>query len=120
MLHTSIIFQNAITQDVYNSSIFHDVHVKEISCILDRLCFDLYTLDIYYCRPRYQSENFLSVCGVKPTYVNWARGEPNDVGGKEGCAYLKTSGVQQGKWNDAKCSSVSFHYICEFNYLRCK
>ena len=76
--------------------------------------------DIYYYRPRDQSaDKFLSVCGVKPTYTNWAASEPNDSGGRENCVHFYTGGVKVGQWNDGKCAS-KIHYICEFNYLRCK
>ena len=70
-------------------------------------------------RPRYQPDQFFSVCGVTPSYTNWWRTEPNDAGGKEGCVTMYTRGNRRGAWNDISCSSYH-HYICEFNYNRCK
>ncbi len=62
-------------------------------------------------------KKFNTVCGIKPTFTNWRRGEPNDVGGIENCAEI----VMQwnGKWNDSKCHHA-LAYICQQSYPRCK
>lgn len=73
----------------------------------------------YFCRPRYQPNQFLTVCGKTPIYQNWATGEPNDENQQEGCGQLYTGTFRHGKWNDKECFH-SIQYICEFNYLRCE
>ena len=40
--------------------------------------------------------------------TSWAEGEPNDSGGVEDCAELRTDGL----WNDRDCASA-LSYICE-------
>ena len=106
-----MIYQHAPIAFVYNAS---------LSWCLCQENVNNHIFDIYYYRPRDQSaDKFLSVCGVKPTYTNWAASEPNDSGGRENCVHFYTGGVKVGQWNDGKCAST-IHYICEFNYLRCK
>ncbi|XP_042308807.1 hepatic lectin-like [Sceloporus undulatus] len=41
-------------------------------------------------------------------FTYWARGEPNNDGGRENCAHLWTD----GKWNDVYCTYPCY-YICE-------
>ncbi|XP_038074341.1 perlucin-like protein [Patiria miniata] len=50
--------------------------------------------------------------GSKPTYENWAPGEPNNSG-DEDCAQIY---VNSKEWNDAGCSSAIWHYVCQLNY----
>ena len=60
---------------------------------------------------------FHTVCGMKPTFTNWRKGEPNDSGGNENCAEI----VMQwnGKWNDQSCHDTRA-YVCQLSYPRCK
>ena len=49
--------------------------------------------------------------GQTPAYQNWAQGEPNNDGGREGrCAILWLAAG--GAWNDAACSE-SLPYACQ-------
>ncbi|CAB3990898.1 pulmonary surfactant-associated D, partial [Paramuricea clavata] len=68
--------------------------------------------------PRYQHTNFHTVAGRSATYLNWAAGQPNDVGGSQDCVYMYTSNDKLGKWNDEGCV-WPHHYICESKYHRC-
>ncbi|XP_078328082.1 perlucin-like protein [Crassostrea virginica] len=43
----------------------------------------------------------------RPHYINWWKGEPNNVSGNEHCVmYVKRTG-----WNDEKCS-LKLNYVC--------
>ena len=65
----------------------------------------------------------LESTGRKPSYTNWAAGEPNDHGGED-CAHLRIEpGTNIVAWNDHECNSKrdeifhwqkhTFHAICE-------
>ena len=66
----------------------------------------------------------LESTGRKPSYTNWAAGEPNDADGGEDCAHLRIEpGTNIVAWNDHECNSKrdeifhwqkhTFHAICE-------
>ena len=66
----------------------------------------------------------LESTGRKPSYTNWAAGEPNDAAGGEDCAHLRIEpGTNIVAWNDHECNSKrdeifhwqkhTFHAICE-------
>lgn len=44
------------------------------------------------------------------TFSKWEAHEPNNMGGKEGCALLH----DDGHWNDIPCSA-HFHIVCELH-----
>lgn len=55
---------------------------------------------------------WLGLDGSRPTYTPWASGEPNNYGGNEDCAHMrsKSSGY---KWNDVACHLYSLPHVCE-------
>ena len=60
--------------------------------------------------PRDKSR-WIWVDGTRVIYSHWHQGEPNNIGGNEGCGMMYHG---TGKWNDGRCS-YSFHYLCETN-----
>ena len=64
--------------------------------------------------------------GLKPSYLNWHKGEPNNHR-DEDCARMRTYSRQKDTWADAKCDSESltylnygrhyFHALCEYDSL---
>ncbi len=52
----------------------------------------------------FQSEgNFVwESSGAPLSYLNWFEGEPNNLGGNEGCMHFRTD----GQWNDRPCQLV--------------
>uniref|UniRef100_A0A8C8RTQ5 C-type lectin domain-containing protein n=1 Tax=Pelusios castaneus TaxID=367368 RepID=A0A8C8RTQ5_9SAUR len=53
---------------------------------------------------------FLYLNGEPVTYTNWAKGEPNNSNKGEDCVVL----YDNGKWNDADCSTSRVLVVCEF------
>ena len=58
---------------------------------------------------KHQDGQFYTVYGTKPSYTDWAPGEPNNSGGNEDCAHFAFSFL---KWNDVPCSH-QYHFICK-------
>ncbi|XP_076981405.1 mannose-binding protein C [Tamandua tetradactyla] len=52
---------------------------------------------------------FVDLMGIRQTYQNWNRGEPNNANSGEQCVVM----LKDGKWNDITCSD-SFIAVCEF------
>ena len=63
--------------------------------------------------------------GLKPSYLNWAWGEPNNKWGKEDCAQLSFGSKSSWRdtWFDVNCHSDTqnpsslwtMHALCEFD-----
>ena len=63
---------------------------------------------------RHSDTKFYTVEGVKPSYTNWAPGEPNSPN-SEHCGHFWNN---KGQWNDIPCSH-NFNFICQ-QPLKCK
>lgn len=63
---------------------------------------------------RHEDKELYTVCGSKPTYTSWARGKPDNKGGRENCGQFWKNA---GQWNDESCTR-QLHFICE--YPSCK
>ena len=57
------------------------------------------------------SSQWLWIDGSQVTDTNWHTGEPNNVGGYEGCGEMYSSS-RLGTWNDKTCSDPLL-YLCE-------
>lgn len=55
----------------------------------------------------HSESHFSWVDGTKTDYLNWARGEPNNLN-DEDCVSID----QSGKWNDNSCNT-KFYFICK-------
>ena len=64
---------------------------------------------------RHSDTKFYTVEGVKPSYTNWAPGQPSSPN-SERCGHFHFH--FNGKWNDIPCSN-SFNFICQ-QPLKCK
>ena len=59
---------------------------------------------------RHNDGQFYTVYDTKPSYTDWAQGEPNDAGANEDCGHFSFTSL---KWNDIRCSN-HYHFICEY------
>ena len=62
-----------------------------------------------------KGNNFVWSDGTPWDYSNWARGQPDDIAGKEGCAHIwdvNQWNTVYGLWNDAPCSSETT-FVCK-------
>ena len=64
---------------------------------------------------RHRDKKFYTVKGIKPSYTNWAPGEPNNPD-REHCGHYY---FNNGKWNDDPCSS-NYHFICQKPLMKSK
>ena len=73
----------------------------------------------------------LASSGLKPSYLNWHEGEPNNAYGNEDCAWIRIGNYSDWKdtWSDINCKEPSFrlrvsfrthtysmHALCEFSH----
>ena len=73
----------------------------------------------------------LASSGLKPSYVNWHKGQPNNERGNEDCARIRIGIYSDWKdtWSDINCKEPSFrlrvsfrthtysmHALCEFSH----
>ena len=58
---------------------------------------------------RHQDKKFYTIFGSKPSYTNWAPGEPNNGGGSENCGHIVN---EHGQWNDIRIERL-FPFICQ-------
>ncbi|CAB4007499.1 Hypothetical predicted protein, partial [Paramuricea clavata] len=63
---------------------------------------------------RNQDKKFYTVQGVKPSYINWYSGEPNNPH-LEQCGQLLIH--HNGQWNDVSCNS-KYHFICQIQLIK--
>ena len=62
---------------------------------------------------RHKDKMFYTIEGKKPTYTNWASGQPDNPD-SERCGHFYFG---KGKWNDISCSD-NYHFICETPFQR--
>jgi hypothetical protein len=51
--------------------------------------------------------NYVWFTGGKPSYLNWAQGQPNNADGGQNCARM----LANGAWNDTKCE-LQYGFVC--------
>ena len=69
----------------------------------------------------------LASSGLKPSYMNWHEGEPNNANGDEDCAWIRIGNYSDWNdtWSDINCKLSSFtltthkynmHALCELSH----